>query len=195
MVFQPLLSQIEENLVLAGVEFARNVDGASDIVPKLVVVNWRCRRGKAVGVGIARPSIRVQGGVPQIFVGRAMELARAGLGGKTDLRAGSAAVFRSIVGGKNLHLLRGVNVCGPQASAVGACAGSWSTVEGDKVFWIARTVEVRRTLGEAEVEIGQRCPSSTWHQRREPNGVAAIELERVNLLAGNEFLHGCGFRL
>ena len=137
VVLQPFLSQIKENLALAGVEFSRNVDRAPDIVAKLVIVNRRCRRGKAVRVGIARPGIRIEGGIPQIFVGRAMELARAGLGSKTNLRAGSAAIFRGIVRGKDLHLLRGVNVCGPQAGAIGARAGSWCAVESDEIFRIA----------------------------------------------------------
>src|SRR5712691_11918030 len=132
MVLEPFLSQIEEHLALAGVEFARNVDGAADIVPKLVIVNRRRRRGETVAVGVARPGIRVQGGIPEIFVGRAMELARAGFRGKTNLRAGSAAILGGIVSRQDLYLLGGVNVRGPQTSAVGARTGSRGAVEGDE---------------------------------------------------------------
>ena len=91
--------------------------------------------------------------------------------------------------------MRGVHICGTQASAVGARARSWRTVESDEIFRIARTVKVRRPLGEAEVEIGQRCPASAGNQSSKPNRVASIQLKRINLLAGYQLLHRGGFRL
>src|SRR6266571_7173730 len=107
MIFEPFLSPIEEEPALICVEFFRDIDGAAEVVPKLVVVQGRRRSGQRVG--IARPGIRVQGIVAKVVVSRAVELRRARPGDNADLGARGAAVFRRVIRSKNLDFLRRVD--------------------------------------------------------------------------------------
>src|SRR5712691_11449376 len=154
MVFQPFFPPVPENFGLARIEVVGNVEGPSDVVSKLVVVNRR--RESRYRVRVARPGIRVQSRVSEVFVGGAMELSRAGLGRDPDLCAGRATVFSSIIRSQNLDLLRGVHVRGAQTGSVRARARGGGSVKGDQVLRVAGPVKIRRALGKAEVKVRQR---------------------------------------
>ena len=189
MVFQPLLSQIEEDLAFVGIEFARDVNGATDVKPKLIVMNWCRRRGKTIWVGVARPRIRVEGCIAKVFIRSPVKLARARLRRKPNLRARSAAILRSIICSQNLDFLRRVHICGPQAGPVRTRACCRSPVKRKQILWITRPVEIRRSLRESEVQAGQCRSARSGHQSRQPNRISSIQFQRVNLLARHQLLH------
>src|SRR5262249_42271302 len=145
---------IEKHLALVGVEVVWDVERATDVASELVVVN---RSGDTGGErnGIARPGVGVERGVAQVFVHGPVKLARGGVRGDADLRAGAAAELGSVVRRKNLHFLRGVDVGRADAGAVGASARTGSAVKGDQVFRIARAIEVGGTLRKIEVQGGE----------------------------------------
>src|SRR5260370_41935643 len=116
----------------------------------------------------------VDGVMPEVFVSGAVEVLRSGRSDDANLRAGCAAILGGVVPGQDLHLLCGVYVRGPQASAVGACAGSRSTVVGDQILRVTRAVEIRRTLAQSERQARRRSAARPGHQRRETDRVPPI---------------------
>ena len=188
MVSHPFLAPVEKDLALVRVEVVGDVKGTAEVVPKLVVLELRRVRGQ--GVGVARPGVGVEGGVAVIFVQGAVELLRAALGDHADLGAGRAAVFSGVIRSKDLDFLRGVHVGGAKTRAVGARARSRGAVKRDQVLRVAGAIEIRRPLVEKSAEARQRAAASAGHQPRKADRVAAVELERVNLLPADELLHG-----
>ena len=158
-------------------------------------MNWCRRRGKTIWVGVARPRIRVEGCIAKVFIRSPVKLARARLRRKPNLRARSAAILRSIICSQNLDFLRRVHICGPQAGPVRTRACCRSPVKRNQILGVARAVEIRRPLREAKVEVCQRRASRSRHQRRQPDRVSAIQLQRINLFPRHQLLHRRRFRL
>ena len=152
MISNPLLAPVKEHLAFIRIEFAGNIKRAAEVVPKLVVVKGRGKLGQRVRV--PRPGIRVQVVIAEIFVGSAVKRLGPGLGDNSDLGAGAAAVFWSVIRREDLDFLRRVHVGSPNAGAIGPGAGGRSAIEGDQVFRVARAVEVGRSLGEKRRSIG-----------------------------------------
>src|SRR5262249_35077865 len=131
------------------VEFAGYVEGTANVVSELVVVDrWRSRPRE--WICIAQPGIRIQIRIAQILVSRGVKLGAAAPSENPDLRAGGAAVFCGIIRRHDLPFLRGVHVRGSETRSVGTRAGGRSTVKGDQVLRVARSVEVCRPLTETE---------------------------------------------
>src|SRR4051794_7550244 len=105
MVFQPFLPKIEKDSALVGIEFAGDINGPANVVAELVVVHRGRGRSKTVAVGIARPGIRVQSCIAEVFISCAMELAGPGFGREANLSSRSAAVFRGVIGREDLDFL------------------------------------------------------------------------------------------
>jgi len=61
--FQPFLSEIEEKPCSSGVDFSRELDGAADIVSKLVIVTGAAEEVRPFAVGHCAPMYRVQRGI------------------------------------------------------------------------------------------------------------------------------------
>ena len=120
-------------------------------------------RGKTVGIGIARPGVRVESIVLQVFVSGAVEVLRAGFGDNANLRARGAAVLGGVICSKDLHLLRGVHIRGAETGPVGARARSRGAVVGDQILRVARAVKIRGALAEAERKVRKRSAASTGH--------------------------------
>src|SRR4029077_19729586 len=95
VIFHPLLAPIKENFAFVSIELARNVDRAAQVVPELVVVNGCGESGCRVRV--ARPGIRIQGSVAEVFVGSAVKLAGTGLGRDANLSTGRTSVFGCVI--------------------------------------------------------------------------------------------------
>src|SRR5260370_6202888 len=163
VVLDPFLSPVEEDLFLIGVEFPGDVERAAEVVPKLVVFHGRHIR--CARISVARPSVGVKRVIPEVFVSGAVEVLRAGLSDDANLRPGRAAILRGVVRGQDLYLLCGVNVRSPQASAVGARAGSLSTVVGNQILRVARAVKISRTLTESERQAGRRSTARSEERR------------------------------
>src|SRR5882762_668719 len=190
----PFLSPVPKDFGLVRIEVVGNVKRAADVVSELVVVNRSCdacgRRDR-----IALPRVCIEDCIPDVFVGGAVELLRAALGDDTNLATGGPAVFSGVVGSEDLDLLRGVHIRGANAGAVRTRANGGSPVIGVQTLGSACAVDVRWALGEIEVEIRERPAASAGHQVGHKDRVAAVQLERVNLLAGDVLLHRCRFRL
>src|ERR1700740_878263 len=99
---------------------------------------------------IPLPRIRIENGIANIVVGRAVEVLRPALRGDADLSAGRAAILGCVIGGKDLDFLRGVHVRSADTGAVRARAYRGSAVIGDEAFRRARAVDVRWPLSEIE---------------------------------------------
>ncbi len=193
MVLDPFLAPVEENLFLVGVEFARDVERAAEVVAKLVVFHGRHVSQERISV--ARPGVGVERIIPQVFVCGAMEVLRAGLSNDANLRPGRAAILGGVVPGQDLYLLRGIHVRGAQTRSVGARASSRGTVVGDQILRVARAIEIRGTLAESERQARRCSTARPRYERRETDGVPPIQLEQVNLLSCDQLLHRRGFRL
>ena len=189
MILDPFFSPIEEDFAFIRVELLGDEERAADVVPKLVVVKGRGEVGS--GVRVPRPSVGIESVILKVFIGGTVEGLRAGLGNDANLRAGCAAVLCGVIRTQYLDLLRGVHICCAEAGAVGARAGSRSTVVGDQILWVPRAVKIRWTLAESEGKVRQRSGASTRHQRGKANRVSPVQLERVNLLTGDQLLHRC----
>ena len=137
MVFDPFLAPIEEHLAFIRVEFPGDVERAAEVVTILVVVERRRGRSKTVGIGIARPRVRVESIILQVFVCGAVEVLRAGLGDDSNLRAGGTAVLGGVIRREELNLLCGVHIGRANAGAVGARTCSGSSIKRDQVFRVA----------------------------------------------------------
>jgi len=72
-------------------------------------VNWGCNTGGSRD-RIALPRVCIEGCIPDVFVGSAVELLRAALGDDANLSAGGPAVFSGVVGSEDLDFLRGVHI-------------------------------------------------------------------------------------
>ena len=100
-VANPFLAPVPEELALVGVELARPVSRATDVVAELVVVDGR---GKGLPVGVVTgPGVRVEIVVAEVFVSGAMEILATGFGDNADLRTGGTTVFCGVGGGQDLH--------------------------------------------------------------------------------------------
>ena len=84
--------------------------------------------------------------------------------------------------------MRGINICRADAGSVGACAHRGSTVIRNQTLGRSRTVDVRRSLREVKAEVRQRTATRPGYQIGHEDWVATVDLERVNLLPGDEFL-------
>ena len=152
-------------------------------------------RAARARVRIALPGICIQDGIADVFVSGAVELLPAAFGDDADLAAGSAAVFRGVIGSENLDFLRRVHVGRAQTGAVGARARSRSAIIGNQVLGIARPVDVRWSLAEGEAEVRKRAATSSGNQVGHEDRVASVDFKRVNLLPGDQLLHAGRFRL
>src|SRR5882762_6657851 len=190
----PFLSPVPEDLGLVRIEVVGNVEGAADVVSELVVMNRSCNTAGSRD-RIALPRVCIKGCIPDVFIGGAVELLRAALGDDANLATGGPAVFSGVVGGEDLDFLRGVHIRSANAGAVRTRANGGSAVIRDQTLWSARAVDVRWALSEIEVKIRERAAASAGHQVGHKDRVAAIDLQRVNLLPSDVLLHCCRFRL
>src|SRR6267378_3852011 len=190
----PFLSPVPKDFGLVRIEVVGNVKRAADVVSELVVVNRSCDAGGPRD-RIALPRVCIQGCIPDVFIGGAVELLRAALGDDANLAAGGPAVFSGVVGGEDLDFLRGVHIRSANAGAVRTRANGGSAVIRDQTLWSARAVDVRWALRGIEVKIRERAAASAGHQVGHKDRVAAVQLQRVNLLPSDVLLHCCRFRL
>src|SRR5207237_1029924 len=116
------------------------------VVAELVIVD---RRGEVLPWSMgARPGVRIECGVAQIFVSRPMELLAAASGHDADLSARRAAELGRVVGGEDLNFLRGIHIGGAEAGAVGASPDRGRAVISDQALGCTRAVDVARALSE-----------------------------------------------
>src|SRR5580692_2149494 len=90
-VTHPFLPPVPENLGLVRIEVVRDVEGAADVVAKLVVVNGSRDTGGCRN-RIALPGIGIEDRIANIFIRGAMEIPRTSLGGDANLATGRPAV-------------------------------------------------------------------------------------------------------
>ena len=120
-----------------------------------------------------------------------MKDAGAALWHHADLTAGGPAILGRIAGGEHLYLRCGVHVSDTDAGSIGTCAHHGCTVQRDQAFLAARTADIEWII-QAEAEVCHR--RVTYHARfhlGEVYGVAAVELDALDLLLGDELAdHG-----
>ena len=124
-----------------------------------------------------------------------MESLRSTLGGDANLPAGGPAVFRRIIRRQDLDFLSGIHVGGADAGAIRAGANRRRAIVGDQTFRRARAIDIRRALAEVKAQVRKRAAASARHEIGHEDRVAAVNLQRVNLFAGDDLLHRCGFGL
>src|SRR5204863_1116889 len=123
-------------LVLTGIELPGNVQWAADVVAELVVLHRRHKiQPRSL---VAGPGIRIENRVPDILVGRAVELLPAAARNDADLAAGGPPELRRIGGREDLDLLRGIHIRRTQAGAVGPRAHRGSPIVRDQALRSAR---------------------------------------------------------
>src|SRR4029077_9059760 len=165
-----------------------------DVVSKLIVVNGSGDAGSS-GDRVALPGIRIENGIADVFIGGSVEVLRAAFGCDADLAAGGPAILRSVIRGEYLNFLRGVHVGCADAGTVGAGANGGGAVVSDQTFRRARAVDIRWSLAEIETKVRKRAAARTGNQVGHENRVASVDLEGIDLLAGNKLLDRGGFGL
>src|SRR6266403_45677 len=120
-----------------------------------------------------------------------MKVLPASFGDNANLSPGGSAVLSGVVGGQDLNFLSGIHVCGAEAGSIRASANSGSTIISNQTFRRARPIDIRGALAETEVKVRKSATTRSRHQVGHEDGIAAVQLERIDLLARDEVLH-CG---
>src|SRR5260370_29651705 len=171
-----------------------DIKGPADVVSKLVVVNGSgdlCGGGH----GIALPGVGVEDGIARVLVGGAMKVLPARFGDDANLSAGGPAVLGGVIGGQDLNFLSGIHVCGAEAGSIRASANSGSTIISNQTFRRARSIDIRGALAATAVKVRKSATTRSRHQVGHQDATAAVQLERIELLARDEGLHCGGVRL
>src|SRR6185369_6817520 len=178
------LTEEEECLVLGTLEDFGNVDGAADVIAEIVIAEKRLGQAPRV----IDKSVGVEAVVAVIPIAAAVELVAAALGDECNLATDAAAVFRLVAAGEDFEFSDGVDADADVHTAVVAGIDIADAVDGKLILRGAGAVDgedVGAGAGAGDGVAAAGREVHTGHELRHVESIAAVDLDVLDLVAGD----------